>query len=526
MQALVLISLGFSLAHLLSRNLYDDELDSFKLILLPVDALWSSANGNDIHPPGMYILSKLAFWVSGSERWMTILPLTFLYSGVVTFVSSMSREFRDGTALMTFFVTSLLHPQLLMWGNSIRWYPYWTGLALVVFVLMLRPPRDGGRGHGTECPPGITRSILVGCLVAVMFYINYITVFYLAALSLAAMVKYGPTRRTVVRLGIVWAMMALLGAFQFAPMLFVHIANRPPAAPMVLAALRLAHGTLISEAILPWHPVAPLFLTLVIVPSAAMTIWATARRLILQATLVERRADSIETAVFVLFASVGIIGIMTGIGIKPRSLMFMAPLGSFLFARGMQRIPSHTFRGIALAVCCTWVVASCGNLLLKEGTAKGAMNQHPDDIVALVGTESTDKCSVVFVHDPGLAYTLNAKKAGQHWSVCSFYPDYVHGIPAGVVSDSCRPEQVFVVRTFIGSLLFRQSAVNAALAGAEAAISEPRVSYLRFDRDARAKRGIPGLGSIAQQLPDYQYVVTYGAADPRTDWESITARFR
>ena len=79
------LSLILSLVFLNNRNIYDDELTSFKLITRPALDICRAANSSDVHPPGMFIVSRFFYLLTGSERWMTVGPLLFLYSGLFLF---------------------------------------------------------------------------------------------------------------------------------------------------------------------------------------------------------------------------------------------------------------------------------------------------------------------------------------------------------------------------------------------------------------------------------------------------------
>lgn len=59
---LVLVaSFAFALFFLSIRNLYEDEFLSFRLINLSLGELWREANQHDMHPPGMYALSRFFY---------------------------------------------------------------------------------------------------------------------------------------------------------------------------------------------------------------------------------------------------------------------------------------------------------------------------------------------------------------------------------------------------------------------------------------------------------------------------------
>src|SRR5258705_5509280 len=106
--------------------------------------LWRWSNTQDFHPPGAHAVDRLALLVVRSDRLLAALHLLIWSAGVLWFVLS-ARRFtasRWGQALFT--AVSFMHPQALMWGSSIRWYPVWWGLAMAVIVagvFQQLPPR-------------------------------------------------------------------------------------------------------------------------------------------------------------------------------------------------------------------------------------------------------------------------------------------------------------------------------------------------------------------------------------------------
>ena len=142
----LLVSLLIALAFLAKRNIYDDEIASADLLPMSVAQIVATINHTDVHPPGMYVLGHLGYRLVPSARWVTLFPLACLYAGLTVFVLAVAPLFRNGWTRGAFLLFATLHPQLLMWGNSIRWYPWWTG----------RGTADGGSwlqpaSRRTEC---------------------------------------------------------------------------------------------------------------------------------------------------------------------------------------------------------------------------------------------------------------------------------------------------------------------------------------------------------------------------------------
>jgi hypothetical protein len=120
--AFLAISFILALVFLASRNIYDDEFTNLDYVGRSLQAIVHIANTEDVHPPGMYVLSHLAYLAIPSPRWMTLAPLLVLYAGLSAFVLTVAPLLTTRTSRICFLLLATLHPQLMMWSNSIRWY--------------------------------------------------------------------------------------------------------------------------------------------------------------------------------------------------------------------------------------------------------------------------------------------------------------------------------------------------------------------------------------------------------------------
>ncbi|HEV2691073.1 MAG TPA: hypothetical protein VGV35_21100, partial [Bryobacteraceae bacterium] len=272
--SIVVASCLVSIAFLSVRNMYDDEVGSFHFISKPVAVIWQSANSSDFHPPGMYVLSHFFYSLTGSVRWTTLGPLAALYAGLLVFFLATRKHFLHDKAAALFFCALLfLHPQLLMWGNSIRWYPYWTGIALVFLTIGLSLYLPANR---EAKPPSVWVCGVLGMMAGALFYLNYMSLLFLAAFAAAYAVRY--SGRQLWKLVVIGGTLLLLALPQLTPFLAVHLPKRGLQQFSRLAAAgRVFHATFMSEAMLPWHPVALLFLAVVAAPLAAI-LWRQVRR--------------------------------------------------------------------------------------------------------------------------------------------------------------------------------------------------------------------------------------------------------
>lgn len=513
---LFVLSCAVSLMFLATRNMYDDEVGSFHFIPKPVAFIWNAANSSDFHPPGMYVLSHFFYELTQSVRWTTVGPLAVLYLGLAVFCAAALRHFAHDKAASVFFcAVALLHPQLLMWGNSIRWYPYWTGIALIflTIALSLRTPPD----REASPPPGWVCALL-GVMAAALFYLNYMTLLFLAAFGIAFLVRYG--KKNVWRLVVLGAVAALLASPQVTAFLTVHLPKRGMQQySRFVAAARVFHGTFMSEAVLPWQPVALLFLALV----AAPLLFLVLREVIRSAGKPGPRP--VWMSLGALFLALLALAALSGLGGKPRSFIVLAPIFAFLLATGFLFVATRYRLAIAaLAVC--WISVGIYHLLAREGTAKGGMNDRPDEIAKFIAEQSAGQCAIVFLHDPSLSYVLDEAAHNRPWTIVSVYGDPVHSVASGDMNLKCEPSVEFVIQSYTGDQGEVEFKLNQAMQRARDAMVLLGEEKFGRDEDVAYKRSIPGLGALAKSLPEYRFDVTYGYPKQQTEWQSMAAAFR
>ena len=517
----LLLSIVASLCILSTRNLYEDEVNSFLLIQQPIIDIWRAANHTDVHPPGMYVLSHLFYELIPSERWMTIGPLAILYAGLGFFVYRCRNLAAPGRlATITFFAAALLHPQILMWGNSVRWYPYWTSLALVVLalVLQLQVATDD-----ELLPLSQSKALFLGVLIGVMFYINYSTLPYLFALVVSYLFRYPLKSQYVDRAVRMVIAFAFCAAPQVMPMVKVHLANfATQKASRVAALAKLSDGITLSEAMLPWHLIGCLFLVFVCVPA----IWYYVRGI--SSTKMNKAADllkfgqpawpSLICFAIVLFG----IAIASAAGAKARSFLLLCPIIALLIARSIK---PGVWGYIRAALLILWIGGGVYNLVARQETSKGEFNDHGEEVVRLIHKQADGKRALIFVHEPPLTYLLNRAAQNQRWQVCSVVEDYVHHVPSASIESFDQPDYVFVVQSYVGALHEHEQELNLALTTARNTILAPRQQGVSPDRDVLWKKRIPGMEAATRTMPEYRFVVTYGPPRPGVDWHAVANRF-
>ncbi len=242
------LSATVSIILLAVRNLYDDELFSLYLVTGRARDIFTLTAQGDVHPPGMYLLAHLAWVIVPSFRWMNLLPGLILYIGLAIFLFQVVPLFTRTRSQVCVLLLASLHPQLLMWATTYRWYSWWTGLALITITIALQP---------RESLPTLSniRALTLGLLLACLFYLNYITFLFAAALAVAMFFRYRfqPPKFLLLRTLLITGVFFTLIAPQLHTMLAVHIPDgRSQRYGLVISSLRLLQSIATSEAYLPW----------------------------------------------------------------------------------------------------------------------------------------------------------------------------------------------------------------------------------------------------------------------------------
>ena len=513
----ILASFLVSVAFLAQRNLIDDEVGSFDFTLRSVQEIWNAANHADFHPPGMYVLSHFFYQLTQSIRWTTLGGLLFLYAGLLVFCRATLRCFPDRTSALFYGLLLFLHPQVLMWGNSVRWYPYWTGIALVVMTVGLSLNSSALQ---KPAPLSNARSAAVGVLFAALFYLNYITLLFVAAFLAAYVVRF--SWRELQRMAVAGGVFVLLVLPQVVPFLTVHLPKRDLqeySTPVSIA--RLLHGVSLSEAVLPWHPIGMLFLAAACVPLtllAAAKAWA----------FVWRRNENVTflagASLMTVFVTLAVLASLTGLGGKPRSFIVLAPLFAFVLATGFARVTSPRYRIVTALICVSWIGVGVGHLLARTSTAKGGLNSRPEQVTQFIAAKAQGRCAVVFLHDPALTYVLNQAARSRPWIIVSVYGDPVNRIPSGAADPKCVPVIEFVIPSYTGDTDDVAQKLKDRLDVARSYMVKSGEQKFDLDPDAPWKRWVLGIDRSA--LPDQRMVVEYGIPRTPLDWITLSEKLR
>jgi hypothetical protein len=519
--AFLLVSGAISVALLAARNLYDDEIFSLDVVTRPVREIVRLTAEGDVHPPGMYVLAHIAWCATGSFRWLNVFPGLVLYAGLAVFLLQVAPLFARVRAQVCLLLLATLHPQLLMWGATYRWYGWWTGIALIALTVALQP-------RETRPVLSTARAVCVGTLLAALFYLNYIALLFALALGGAMVVRYfGRPRRELMRRA---AVIAAVFLALIAPQLHTMMAavHSPEAGEqrsgVALSMLRLLQALAASEAYLPWHPLA----------IAADAVFA--GLCVCGAMMLLRRrgqstgdANADTSAASGGLASIAVFGAVffvlvaaSGLGGKPRNGLLLVPVMAVVAAMVVDMLRPRA-QDAVLAFLAVWSVVGIAHMLGRYGMTKATMNDRPEQVVGFVAQPSGRGCAVVVTYDSGLAFALaQARLPGV--LVVSPFRGWVFGGASGLPAGCVRPH-LYVVKSYLGEDEIAVRTMDAELESAMQSMDGAvQVDHFSADPDAARKRRLASLagghgagwgGELgnAARLPDYRYVVRSGAME-------------
>jgi hypothetical protein len=507
----LVVSAAVSIAILGARNIYDDEISSLAIITGSARSIVHFTATMDIHPPGMYLLAHLACNILPSFRWMNLFPCLFVYCGLATFLLQVTPLFARTRSQVCLLLLATLHPQLLLWSTTFRWYSWWTGLALVSLTVALQP-------RNPEPKLGIARSFILGLLLACLFYLNYITLLFALALAVAMLLRFHNLGWRQLRPGLVTlGVFFLLIAPQIYTLITVHLYGAPEqASGLATSFLRLLLSVSASEAYLPWHPLAIVATLLFAAVSVAglAAILRLYRSRISKAAILDPPLASIVVFALCFFGLV----VITGLGGKPRSglllIPVLAPIAALIAGTLRPRIQYGVLTFLVL-----WSAVGVAHILGRTGLAKASMNDRPEQVVAFIQRTSGSGCSIVVTYDTELAFSLSQARLPNLQIVSPFSAPTL-GASLQLPGDDCKDTRLYAVRSYVGGDAAWASTLNDELQSAIQFIAgQPNTDSFSFDPEASRKRAlsrIPRLGSdlaSAANLPDYRYVVTSGLTD-------------
>lgn len=499
----LVVSAVIAVAVLGTRNLYDDEILSLPIITSTPRAIVHFASNADVHPPGMYLLAHFALRLLPSFRWMNLIPTAVLYTGVSIYVLEFASLFRRPTAMALFLLLATLHPQLLLWDTSYRWYSWWTGIALIALVVALQPQRLNPQ-------LSVKRCLSISLLLAALFYINYITLLFAAALAVSTAARYPalPMRRKLSGALAITAAFAVLAAPQLRTQVENQLARSgSQRSGLISSFAHLAQATLASESYLPWHPLAlaaTVVLALVLItpffkPSNPSPTEHNARAAL--------SSLAIFTACFFL-----LIG-LTGLGGRPRNGLLLIPAVAAVLAHISDRL-SIPIQQATVVLLALWSAVGISHMLSRSGVTKASMIDRPEQVVSFIQSTQSG-CAVVVTYDPLLAFSVSHPRMPGGSVLSPFASPIAESAP---LPPTCSQPTLYIVQSYIGGNAPEHAAkINAELENATHSITGPaQTADFSFDPDAARKRSLsrlPILGpelDSAVRLPDYRYRVVAG----------------
>jgi len=494
------ISFLVSLCFLSVRNTYDDENSTLAYVDYSVGQIIHIANTRDVHPPGMYLLGHFAYEAIPSPRWMTLFPLLVFYAGLAIFVFSMTPLLTSTRARVCFLLLATLHPQLLMWGNTIRWYSWWTGVALISIVFALQPERGAAKARLTHA-----RSAALGLLLVCLFYINYITLVFIAALGPAMLVRY--TLRAWKQYLVTLAVFVPLISPQMHAFLFVHrVGGGDQRAGLPLSLARLVEATFCSEAYLPWHPLAMAAATVFLFLAVA-GVWQAVRLLRTGAASAALRGKDNALASEIVF-SLGFFAAvaLSGLGIKPRNGLLLLPALAPVMALLVETVRPALAQSALIGFLALWSGVGVEHLLRRTGLAKASMINRPEEVIKFLRDTQGQDCSVVVSYDALVTLTVSNSQLPRTLNLTPFQsPVYKRG--QSFDPARCVGMDLYLVKSYTGGFGRLGEVVTQEMDSLARGLPRPWVTHdFSFDPDAARKRRLSFIGG-ASDLPDYRYIV-------------------
>ena len=509
--AFVVLSACVSMLILGCRNLFDDEIFSLPFVTGPVSGILAMAREGDVHPPGMYLLAHLAWRMVPSYRWLNLVPMTVLYAGLAWFLLNFLPRFRSRSAALIALGLATLHPGLLMWGNTFRWYCPWTGLALVALVLFVEPRREE---WGLAWGEGLAG----GLLLAAMFYLNYITVLFVLALAPAVWVRMrggaeaGGLRKVLLAVGVFLALVMP----QVHTLVAVHLGNSgAQRSGILLSTVRLGQALAGSEAYLPWHPLA------IAAGLALVLLWAAGMGVVLRRSRVGVNQDEValdgagQRALLVFGIGFFLLVALSGLGGKPRNAIVLVPVFAPAVGFGAAKLRGK-YGCAVLALLVTWWVVGAVHLTRRFGLQKANMNDRPEQVVSLIARGQArgpdPGCGLAITYDSGVAFRL-AQARVPRLMILSPFRGMLFAGTLEDLPEACAQPRLYVVESYRSGEPDRDWKYTAELKAAEGYVQGGHgVVRLSRDPDAAMKRKLGRFAGLeaGASLPDYRFAVLSG----------------
>ena len=509
------IGAALALVILRCRNVYEDEWLSLAFIQKPMGELWRWTIECGCHPPGALALDRLALLAMGSARGIAALHLVVWFACMGFFVLRAQRLLRSEWGRWGFAAAAFMHPQLLMWAGTLRWYGVWWGVALVVLAVGLLPRQS-------DREPSWAVSAALGLAGALLLYLDYLAFLFLPCFGVAWLVRYGPSKAAIVRLlaiaglsaGFAWPVLTSFPDQQALQQCSAEVANH------VAAAFQMVHGLSIGQAIMPWHPVGAVVLLGLLLPCIGGLVRALIDRWREPAPAVPSARR--EVAALVCFLALMLAAaVASGLGTKPRSFLGLGAVVSLLLALGAERMTLRPWRALATALVVLWIATGATNLIARTGTAKRQLNDRPEQVIERLEQIAGDGPALVLTSNLILTFEINQRRARGRTPlvVGSIWNDPVHGFPAGLPPGAERMPIVLVLAEAEAETTGPDPGRDA-LTAARRMIAGERHEEVGWDPDWQLKSWL-----ARRRLEPYRFHIWYGRPRPG-DWRAVESRLQ
>jgi hypothetical protein len=130
---------------------YDDEFTNIELIERLGGGVLGYVQGNDVHPPGSYLLDWLLF--AALRDWQLVrLAVALFTAGAIVYAVEWLRHRHGMRAATLALVLLALNPALLMWCTGLRWYAWF--VPMLLWLLCPPPVSPGGTGSSVSLAAG------------------------------------------------------------------------------------------------------------------------------------------------------------------------------------------------------------------------------------------------------------------------------------------------------------------------------------------------------------------------------------
>ena len=476
--SLLFLFVAFFILH--NRHFYDDELRNIWLIhhYGYLDII-NIVNIYDVHPPLSYILNKVFFNLFGSYELIIVPTIIFLSIALYLFFSYSETYIKDSYGKILLFMFTFLNPNILMWGISLRWYSYWIGLFLFLFIIVFLAPRN-------------PYSIYLGTIIiALMTYLSYLTFIVAPLFTIVWLIKYRfqYIKEILVSLLIYFALVS----YQVYNFLIVSIKYSPSQVDSPLKSLFMVlYSMSIGNTVFPLDPIGITF---------GIALLILSLYLLPKITRLPKDHKRCLFLILLFILSNIVLLSFSGIGGKYRNSLYLNII--FIFALSFLLIfLGKKERIVFLALSAVFITISSYNIIFHQNTAKIAVNlplEQFESFLVSLKTAPGHPDMYILTYDPTLGFYLcrtNYKTIAfyenpfsQNNSFQAHKGDYV--IIAETYNNTINKEKYDDIKKYHHNILDN--------------LDDQQIVRLGYDKYNKFKSTISG-----DRVPEYMIVVKFG----------------